>query len=120
MNEEPVGERLPSPGRLLSVRDGGGALHLVVEADGPADAFLMLFRLRQACAEATLDGRPVLVASTDFGFAGVRIPPGRHVVRLRPDTRWVKIGFVGTVAGIVAWLILAVRSRRRRAGASGA
>lgn len=104
-----------SSGRLLAVRDRADALSLVVEADGPADAFLMLFRLRQACVEATLDGRPVPVAATDFGFAGLRVPPGRHVVRLRPGTRWVKLGLVGTLGGSAAWLILAVRSRRRKA-----
>jgi len=113
VDEEPAGERRPSAGRLISVRDSAGALTLETEVDGPADAFLMLFRLRQACAEATLDGQPLPVARTDFGFSGVRIPPGRHVVRLRPDTRWVKIGFVGTLTGIAAFLALALRGRRR-------
>jgi hypothetical protein len=88
-------------------------LTIAAEVDGPADAFLMLFRLRQACAEAMLDGQPVAVARMDFGFAGVRVPPGRHVVRLRPDTRWVKIGLVGTLTGCAALLALALRGRRR-------
>jgi hypothetical protein len=118
VDEPPAGESRPSAGRLLSVHDGGGALQLVVETDGPADAFLLLFRLRPACAEATLDGRRIPVAPTDFGFAGVRIPRGRHVVRLRPDTRFVKIGLVGTLGGSVAWLVLLVRARRREGGAS--
>lgn len=118
VEEPPAGESRPSAGRLLSVHDGGGALQLVVETDGPADAFLLLFRLRPACAEATLDGRRIPVAPADFGFAGVRIPPGRHVVRLRPDTRFVKIGLVGTLGGSVAWLVLLVRARRREGGAS--
>jgi hypothetical protein len=100
------------------VHDGGGALQLVAETDGPADAFLMLFRLRQTCAEATLDGRPIPVVPTDFGFAGVRIPPGRHVVRLRPNTRFVKIGLVGTAGGSLVWLALLVRARRRESEAS--
>jgi hypothetical protein len=113
VDEEPAGERRPSAGRLLSIRDAGDALTIAAEVDGPADAFLMLFRLRQACAEATLDGQPVAVARTDFGFAGVRVPPGRHVVRLRPDTRWVKIGLVGTLTGCAAFLALALRGRRR-------
>jgi len=115
VDEEPAGESRPSIGRLVSVRDAADALTIVADVEGPADAFLMLFRLRQACAEATLDGQTVPVARTDFGFAGVRVPPGRHVVRLRPDTRWVKIGLVGTLTGIAALLALALRGRRRAA-----
>ncbi|HQR46735.1 MAG TPA: hypothetical protein PLB02_12575, partial [Thermoanaerobaculia bacterium] len=115
LDAEPAGERRPSAGRLVSVRDAADALTLVAEVDGPGDAFLMLFRLRQACVEATLDGRPVPVARTDFGFAGVAVPPGRHVVRLRPETRWVKIGLVGTLTGSAVLLALALRGRRRAA-----
>jgi hypothetical protein len=42
----------------------------------------------------------------------VRVPPGRHVVRLRPDTRWVKIGLVFTLAGTSILAALAVRTRQ--------
>ena len=107
----------PSRGRVVSVSDRADGLELSVEADGPGPAFLMVWRLRQAAAEATLDGRAVPVANLAFGFAGVRIPPGRHVVRLRPETRWVKIGAMSTLAAAVGLLVLGLRARR--AGAAG-
>ena len=114
VREEPAGERDVAEGRVLSVVDRGDALTLDVDALGPGDSFLMLFRLRAACEEARIDGRPVPVLPVDFGFAGLRVPPGRHVIRLRPDTRWVKIGLVGTVAGLSVVLAVALTSLRRR------
>lgn len=113
MREGPPGERGAAAGRVLSVSDRGDALTLEVDASGPGESFLMLFRLRAACEEAQVDGNPVPVLPVDFGFAGVSVPPGRHVVRLRPDTRWVKIGFVGTVTGCAVTLALALASLRR-------
>jgi hypothetical protein len=113
----PPGERRAAAGRVLSVVDRGDALTLEVDASGPEASFLMLFRLRAACEEAWIDGSRVPVLPVDFGFAGLSVPPGRHVVRLRPDTRWVKIGSVGTVTGCAAALTLALASlRRRRSG----
>jgi hypothetical protein len=117
LEEAPGGEHSASAGRIVSVRDRPSALTIVTDVDGPGDALLMLFRLRQTCAEATLDGRPLSAVPADFGFTGVRVPPGRHVVRLRPETRWVKMGLVGTLGGSVAWLALALRDRRRRGAA---
>jgi hypothetical protein len=111
VHEGPPDESRPAAGRVFSVSDRGDALALEVDASGPGESFLMLFRLRVACEEAEIDGRRVPVLPVDFGFAGVRVPPGRHVVRLRPDTRWVKIGLVGTLAGLAALLALAMRRR---------
>jgi hypothetical protein len=83
-----------------------------VEVDGPGEAFLMLWRLREAVEDATLDGRPAVVVPMAFGFAGARIPPGRHVLTLRPETRWVKIGALVTALTAAA-LALAWALRRR-------
>lgn len=115
VREGPPGEGRPASGRVLSIADRGDALSLEVDASGPGESFLMLFRLRVACDEAEIDGKRVPVAPVDFGFSGVRVPPGRHVLRLRPDTRWVKIGLVGTVTGCAVVLALARRRRRGRA-----
>lgn len=87
----------PPMGRILSVSDRPSALALEVEVEGPGAGFLMLYRLREAAEDATVDGRTVSVSRLAFGFAGVEVPPGRHALRLRPDTRWVKIGFVISV-----------------------
>lgn len=108
----------PSAGRVLAVRDRASSLELSVDADGPGDAFLMVFRLRQATKEATLDGRPVSVSDIGFGFSGLRIPAGRHVVQLRPDTRWVKIGSMTMLAAAAVLGFLGWRARRPAASAS--
>ena len=84
----------PSAGRILALRDRPSGLSLDVEVDGPAEGFLMLWRVREAVEEAAVDGRKVETVPMAFGFAGVRVPPGRHALALRPETRWVKIGSV--------------------------
>jgi hypothetical protein len=100
----------PGTGRVLSLSDRPSALTLDVEVGG-AEGFLMLWRLREAVAEATVDGRRAEVAPMAFGFAGVRVPEGRHVVVLRPDTRWVKIGVLISAAAAVLAVVLARRGR---------
>lgn len=102
----------PGAGRILGLRDRPSGLTADVEVDGPGEAFLMLWRVQEAVEEATLDGRPASVVPMAFGFAGARIPPGRHVLALRPETRWVKIGALVTV-GTAAALVLAWALRRR-------
>ncbi|HEX5855786.1 MAG TPA: hypothetical protein VFZ57_09210 [Thermoanaerobaculia bacterium] len=103
----------PAPGRILSVADRPSGLFLDVEVDGPGPGFLMLYRLREAVEEATLDGRPVSVSQVAFGFAGLPVPPGRHALRLRPDTRWVKIGAVISTVTALALVAALLASRRR-------
>jgi hypothetical protein len=116
--EGPARGAAPSAGRVLGVRDRPSGLELSVESDGPEDSFLALFRLRQVTEEATLDGHPVAVADAGFGFSGLRVPAGRHLVRLRPDTLWVKIGAMATLAAAAVLGFLAWRARRPGASAS--
>ena len=109
----------PAAGRILSAADRPSGLFLDVEVDGPAPGFLMLYRLREAAEEATLDGRPVPVSQVAFGFAGLPVPPGRHALRLRPDTRWVKIGAL--ISALTALtLAAALLAPRRRAASESA
>ncbi len=105
----------PAPGRILSAADRPSGLFLDVEVDGPAPGFLMLYRLREAAEEATLDGRPVPVSRVAFGFAGLPVPPGRHSLRLRPDTRWVKIGALISVLTSLTLAATVLAPRRRAA-----
>jgi hypothetical protein len=107
----------PGVGRLLSIADRPSGLFLDVEVDGPGPGFLMLYRLREAAEEATLDGRPVPVSRVAFGFAGLSVPPGRHALRLRPDTRWVKIGAV--ISAVTSLALAVILLARRRRDASG-
>lgn len=107
----------PAAGRILAVFDRPSGLFLDVEVEGPGPGFLMLYRLREAAVEATLDGRPARVSRVAFGFAGLVVPEGRHAVRLRPDTRWVKIGSViSAVTALALAAALLVPRRRRESG----
>ncbi len=101
----------PGAGRVLAVRDRASGLSLDVEVDGPNEGFLMLWRLREAAAEATLDGHDAATVPMGFGFAGMRVPPGRHALRLRPETRWVKIGALVTAVTLAALAFAAARRR---------
>src|ERR1019366_1169861 len=110
--------RAPAPGRILNVADRPAGLFFDVEVDGPGPGFLMLYRLREAAEEATLDGRPAPVSQVAFGFAGLSVPPGRHALRLRPDTRWVKIGAVISAVTSLALAVLLLAPWRRDASES--
>jgi hypothetical protein len=108
----------PSAGRVVSVRDGADALDLGVEVQGPGEGLLMVYRLRWATEEAILDGRRATTEGVGFGFTGLRVPAGRHDVRLRPPTRWVKIGLVIAVLSALALgAVVAFDPARRRPGA---
>jgi len=109
----------PAAGRIVSVADRPQGLFLDVAVDGPACGFLMLYRLREAAEEATLDGRAVPVSQVAFGFAGLPVPPGRHALRLRPDTRWVKIGALISALSALS-LAAALFATRRRAASEAA
>jgi hypothetical protein len=105
----------PAAGRILAVDDRPSGLFLDVEVEGPGPGFLMVYRLREAAEEATLDGRPAGVSRVAFGFAGLAVPEGRHSVRLRPDTRWVKIGSMISAVTALALAVALLVSRRRSA-----
>jgi hypothetical protein len=100
----PAGE-----GNVLSVSDGASALAVDVLVPGPVPAVLQLFRLREACLEATLDGREVEVLDANFGFAAVEVPAGRHRLVLRPPTGWLHwgVGLSGLSLLVLAGLVLA-------------
>jgi hypothetical protein len=101
-----------SVGRVLRVADRPSALTIDADVTGPGASVLMVHRLGVATSDATLDGSPVATRDLSFGFTEVTVPPGRHLVRLRPSTRWVKIG--ATLTGISLLVLVALASRRPR------
>jgi hypothetical protein len=104
-----------SRGSVLSVRDRADGLFLEVDVNGPGAAYLMLWRLRAATKEATLDGRAVPVEDAAFGFSGLAVPPGRHRLRFRPPGGPVRWGLGAAAIGVVACAALWTR----RPGAPG-
>jgi hypothetical protein len=114
----PVLPAIPAAGRVVSVRDGADALDLDVSVEGPGEGFLLVYRLRWATEEAFLDGRGVATEGASFGFTGLRIPAGRHTVRLRPPTRWVKIGLlISALSALALGAAVAFDPARGRRGA---
>ena len=102
----------PALGRILSVADRPSGLFLDVEVDGPGPGFLTLYRLREAAEEATLDGDAVPISQVAFGFAGLPVPQGRHTLRLRPDSRYVKIGaMISVLTGLALAAALFAQAR---------
>jgi hypothetical protein len=101
----------PSAGRILGLSDRPSGLFLDVEVAGPGEGFLMLWRVREAVAEAAVDGREAETVPMAFGFAGLRVPPGRHTLALRPETRWVKIGAMISVLSAAGLALVGARRR---------
>lgn len=112
LGEPGPAERDAAPGRVLEVADRPAGLQLIVEVDGPGDGVLFLSRLRAAAEDAAVDGRPVPVADAGFGFAAVRVPPGRHLVSARPRTGWVRSAIVLSALALGLCALALSRSRR--------
>jgi hypothetical protein len=107
-----AGEALaPASGRLLRVEDRPSGLVLEVEGSGPGPSYLLVCRPLVATRRALLDGRPVAVDDANAGFSGITVPPGRHVLRLRPGGSWLIIAAVLTTLGLAIVGAL-LRSRR--------
>jgi hypothetical protein len=72
---------------------------------------------------ATIDGRPLPLNRFDDVMLQARVPPGRHVIRLRYWPRLFTLGLVlavGSVVGFSSVAIVALVRRSRRASAASA
>ncbi|MFN7989511.1 MAG: hypothetical protein U0529_18690 [Thermoanaerobaculia bacterium] len=96
----------PAPGRVSRVSDRPSSLELEVEGRGPGPSYLLVCRPLVATREALLDGSRVPVEDANAGFTGIAIPPGRHLVRLRPSRTWLIIPAVLSVLGLTALTLL--------------
>ncbi len=105
-----------SGGNVRSVRDRADGLFLGVDVKGPGTAYLMLWRLRAATEEATLDGEPVAVEEAAFGFSGVAVPAGEHRLSFRPSGGPVRWGLGAAAIGVVACAALWTRRPRSPGG----
>ena len=103
-----------APGRLLRASDRPAGLELEVEGLGPGGSVLFLSRPLVAARRALLDGRPVAVEEANGGFVAVAVPPGRHLLRLRPERGWLIIAAVLAAFGLFATVFLARSGRGGR------
>jgi hypothetical protein len=110
-------------GRADIVRYRGDDIWLHTAAGG--DSFLVLAVTRCMGWSATIDGEGVPIHAVDGPLMGIRVPPGRHTVRLRfrPVLVWAGVGVALAVFG-TTWGGLALARWRgaavaqRRAGTS--
>ncbi len=105
---------VPSPGRILRVSDRPSGLELEVDVAGPESAYLLVCRPLAATRDTVVDGRKVAVDDANSGFSGLVVPKGRHVVRLRPERRWLIIAMVSSVTAFTALMFLGQRRRPGR------
>ena len=65
---------------------------------------------------ATVDDAPARILRADHAFRGVRLDPGRHVVRFRYLPRSLLLGAAISLAATVVAVLCIVRPSRPRAG----
>ncbi|MBK9088845.1 MAG: hypothetical protein IPL90_07275 [Holophagales bacterium] len=102
---------VPSRGRLLRVSDRPSRLELEVEVTGPGPAYLLVCRPLVTTREAAVDALATAVDDANFGFSGLAVPKGRHVVQLRPRRGWLIIAAVISALALAATSILCLRRR---------
>ena len=97
-------------GGTTIVKDDAEAV--IVATDGAARALVVLADLDYPGWQATIDGRPVPILTTDGLLRGVLVPPGPHCLEYRYQPRsWL----VGLVVTVLAALLLPVCARRAAA-----
>ncbi|HYG60965.1 MAG TPA: hypothetical protein VEL74_00160, partial [Thermoanaerobaculia bacterium] len=109
---------LPGNGKPEAL--GGGTVRIVkdepeeleVEADvGPGGSVLVVQR-SALLQKATVDGRPAEVLNANLQRAGIRVPAGRHRVRLWIDRRPFELSLGGTALGLLLLPVLFWWGRR--------
>ncbi len=86
---------------------------VMVEADAPAPALLVISEHFDPGWRATVDGRPAPVLEVDLGALGVPLPAGRHQVKLWFWPRLLTAGLLLATATMAGLLLAGFVSRRR-------
>jgi|GEM_PF-2364959 len=104
----PMGGGGPGTASLESER----SREVVVQADAPQGGTLVLLDSYDPGWVAEMDGRMVPVLRANALFRGVRLPPGRHVVRFRYEPGSFRVGASISLAALGLTLFLLVRRTR--------
>ena len=96
--------------------------HLVIEAEAPEDGFLLVADTFYPGWTAHVDGQPTPIYRANISVRGIRLPKGRHEVRLTYDlpgfARGLRITLL-SVSTLLVWLgVAAYLDRRARRGFS--
>ncbi len=103
------GEEDLSAGKV-EVREMTGS-RIRVETVTPGPARLVLPRAPFPFRRVTVDGRPATADPTDLCLISVRVPPGRHVVRLDEELPGGALGPSLSGCGVLAVVLLISRKR---------
>jgi hypothetical protein len=101
-------------GTVTLARPTPDELTATVETD--REAILVLSEVAYPGWRATVDGQATPVYTADYTFRAIRVPPGRHTVRVAFEPPLWRVGWLisGTTAGALALLGVVTLARRRR------
>jgi hypothetical protein len=101
----------PARGVVHAARETANRAVLEVESFG--QGFLCMSVTPHKYWRITLDGASVPAITTNIGYQGIIVAPGRHRVEMVYSNDMVKIGGAISATAVVLLIILAVLPRRR-------
>jgi hypothetical protein len=108
---------VPATGRVLAAAETPNESTIDVEATG--EALLVMSVTRHKYWKATIDGAPTRLEPANIAFQALRIPAGRHRVRMKYSNPLVSVGGLISVASILALATVARRAGPRRLQVGG-
>jgi hypothetical protein len=106
---------VPPPGAAGTARLTAYERHrAVARTAAPRRSLLVLTDVHYPGWKASVDGRDVPVERVDYLLRGVSVPAGRHTVELRYEPWTWRVGWLTSLAGLIAILALLVAGLRRR------
>jgi hypothetical protein len=105
---------VPATGRVLRAADSANHARIDVETAGRA--FLVMSITAHKYWSITIDGAAAASVTTNLGYQGVVVPPGRHVVEMCYRNPLIAIGGAVSLATLLA-LVFAARPRRESVAA---
>jgi hypothetical protein len=111
--ERPLHQPLPADGSLpgtATIISRFEPNWLLVDADAPTNALLVVAEAWYPGWHAQIDGRPAACVPANLWMRAVPLPPGRHQVRLCFRQNLLLPGFVISLAGLGLVLLTVIRS----------
>lgn len=85
-----------------------------IETEAGREGYLFMAQAYEEGWKAKVDGLEARVLRADVAFQAVRLSAGRHVVELDYEPASFRAGIGVSVAGLLGWLALFIRSRSSR------